>query len=427
MAWEDITPGGGYTWGGVHGGKDRYSRIDPQRRANYEASAPGKTWSWQQPKGRGNIDRKHWVQPGPSYDDRSGFAKNIPSGSNYRNIELANRGIAAVPDEGMGMIGHIKQALGMGGDDDEKTGGGFKWPSLMLIDSIANNQRHHKALDKHFKSVYGDDWRNAKNASFFKKQGFNAGTDWRDLGSNLSQQGNQAKTWFNRAGLTNQTLAKFMDPNYKFGGNEAWLRSQAENKEHFDTGMTFLKNADDSAEMFRDVRDFYTQGRAANTGELDGPVSSGVIPDDITNDIVLKQKPPEPWSDRQPGLNYFTEDQDLGAEFYEYPDEKYLGMLNRRDPSAMYEGMYESPLTDTLYGEELVDATPNRPLHSRHEFLPRDTVAIEGMGGGMNAFPEQSWADWFFGRDPSYDLTGLDEEEIDYSGYPKGRLRLYGN
>jgi len=293
----------------------------------------------------------------------------------------------------------------------------------MFADSVSNNQKHHKALDNHFQSVYGDDWRNAKNASFFKKQGFNAGTDWRDLGSNLSQQGNQAKTWFNKAGLTDQTIAKFMDPNYKFGGNQNWLRSQAENKEHFDTGMTFLKNADDSAEMFRDVRDFYTQGRAANTGELEGPVGSGLIPDDITNDIAPKQKPPEPWSDRQPGLNYFTEDQDLGAEFYEYPDEKYLGMLNRRDPSAMYEGMYESPITDTLYSEELVDATPNRPLHSRHEFLPRDTVAIEGMGGGMNAFPEQSWADWFFGRDPSYDLTeDLMEEE--YVG-PKGRLGLY--
>jgi len=425
MAWEDITPGGGYTWGGVHGGKDRYSRIDPQRRANYEASAPGKTWSWQQPKGRGNIDRKYWVQPGPSYDDRSGYAGTFPSGSNYRNIELANRGIATVPDEGMGMIGHIKQALGMGGDDDEKTGEGFKWPSLMLMDSIANNQKHHKALDSHFQSTYGDDWRNAKNASFFQKQGFIEGTDWRDLGSNLTKQGNQAKTWFNKAGLTDQTIAKFMDPNYKFGGNQNWLRSQAENKEHFDTGMSFLKNAKDSAEMFRDVRDFYTQARAANTGELEGPVSSGLIPDDITNDIVPKQKPPEPWSDRQPGLDYFPEDQDLGADFYNYPDEKYGVPLRNIDP---YEGIYESPLTDTLYSEELVPASPNPRLRNNPAFMkPRDTVAIESMGGGMNAFPEQSWADWFFGRDPSYDLTGMDEEEIDYSGYPKGRLRLYGN
>ena len=315
----------------------------------------------------------------------------------------------------------------MGRDEDEKTGGGFKWPSLMMVDSIANNQRHHKALDKHFKSVYGDDWRNAKNASFFKKQGFNAGTDWRDLGSNLSQQGNQAKTWFNKAGLTDQTIAKFMDPNYKFGGNEAWLRSQAEDKEKFDTGMSFLKNAGDSAEMFRDVRNFYTQGRAANTGELEGPVGSGLIPDDITADLPGYLPYPEPDMNElvpgevmPPSREIVPKQKPQPEDFYNYPDEKWGPPLRNIDP---YEGIYESPLTDTLYSEELVDATPNRPLHSRHEYLPRDTVAITSQGGGMNAFPEQGWADWFFGRDPSYDLTeDLMEEE--YVG-PKGRLGLY--
>jgi hypothetical protein len=85
-----------------------------------------------------------------------------------------------------------------------------------------------------------------------------------------------------------------------------------------------------------------------------------------------------------------------------YRDEDYGAPIWPVDP---YEGIYESPLTDLLYGEELVDATPERPLHSRHEFLPRDTVAITGMGGGMNAFPEQGWWDWILGRDPDIDIT----------------------
>ena len=82
-------------------------------------------------------------------------------------------------------------------------------------------------------------------------------------------------------------------------------------------------------------------------------------------------------------------------------------------------------IRDRLYGEELIDATPERPLHSKHEFLPRDTVGITRMGGGMNAFPEQSWSDWFWGKDPSYDLTGMDEEEEKFVHplYPKGKGR----
>ncbi len=114
------------------------------------------------------------------------------------------------------------------------------------------------------------------------------------------------------------------------------------------------------------------------------------------------------------------------GDFYDYPDERFLPApwSPTIDP---YEGIYESPLTDTLYNEELIDATPERPLHSRHEFLPRDTVGITRMGGGMNAFPKQSWWEWITGQEPSMDITEDLKEEIDYSKYPKGRLRLYGN
>ena len=158
---------------------------------------------------------------------------------------------------------------------------------------------------------------------------------------------------------------------------------------------------------------------AAGTGYLGGKM--GFFGEQGKNPLANLFKKQFTPSQRQPGL--FESEPGLipdeDAEFYEYPDERYLGMLNRRDP---YEGIYQSPLTDTLYGEELVDATPKRPLHSKHEYLPRDTVAIESMGGGMNAFPEQGWADWFLGRDPSMDITEDLEEE--YVG-PKGRFGLY--
>jgi hypothetical protein len=75
---------------------------------------------------------------------------------------------------------------------------------------------------------------------------------------------------------------------------------------------------------------------------------------------------------------------DEDADFYNYPDEKYGAPLRDID---MYEGIYQSPLADTLYNEELVAASPNPRLRNNPAFMkPRDTVAIESIGGGMNAF-----------------------------------------
>ena len=90
---------------------------------------------------------------------------------------------------------------------------------------------------------------------------------------------------------------------------------------------------------------------------------------DITEDInvEIKPKPPMPEDPYNP-----------------YRDEQYDAPIWAVDP---YEGIYESPLTDLLYGEELVDATPTKAKHSRHRWLPRDTVGITRMGGGMNALP----------------------------------------
>ena len=180
-----------------------------------------------------------YASPSQGYD-RLGSARGDLGGSNYRNIELANRrGIGSISDEdeGMGMIGHAKQALS-----------GFKWPSFMLMDSMIKNQAQHKDLDKYFQSTAGDNWRKAKDLAFFDKQGFLDAAQTGNRGL-LSGQGNQAYGRFSRAGITDNVLEKFMDPSYKFYGNEAWLRSQASDNELFDEGMSFLKNAADTSKM----------------------------------------------------------------------------------------------------------------------------------------------------------------------------------
>ena len=121
MAWGDeLRPGGGYTWhSGTKAQPEPYlTRINPQRRTTYEAQVPNKTWSWQQPKGRGDVDRQYWVKSGPSYDDRSGYATNIPSQRGWKEDEIRGpnipAGIATLQDddEKMGMLGTAKQFLG---------------------------------------------------------------------------------------------------------------------------------------------------------------------------------------------------------------------------------------------------------------------------------------------------------------------------
>ena len=89
-------------------------------------------------------------------------------------------------------------------------------------------------LANHFDVSELIDWGfNDKDLAFFDKQGFLDAAQTGNIGS-LSPQGRQAYGRFTRAGITDNVLEKFMNPSYKFYGNEAWLRSQAENNELFD-------------------------------------------------------------------------------------------------------------------------------------------------------------------------------------------------
>jgi len=395
MAWGDT--GGGYTWQGNIGGKDRYSKIVP---ANREAridrlARQGNNLGG----GRSLTDAPNWAAAHPTRSfgfDRAGAARGDLEdyGRNYRNIELANRrGLGSLDrDQGMGLFGHIKGALGIGQDEEERTGGGFNIPfpsgigyAGMMADSIVKNQAQHKDLDQYFQSTYGDDWRNAKNASFFNQQGFRPGLDWRSLSnrnnpdrdvSGLSQAGKQAMNYFNRAGVTDQAMAKFMDPTYKFGGNEAWLRAQADGDKMdlFDDGMRQIKNARDTSDLHGRMTRGPIQDASERSMELgigiEGRPDWDTFDEDITS--AIQYGDPNPEGDILYGEPTGTDER--VARGLSYPEPDMFDTLYGEPTPDPFGGMYESPLTDDFYNEQLIDKTPERPLHSKHIFRPRDTI-----------------------------------------------------
>jgi len=214
----------------------------------------------------------------------------------------------------------------------------FMHPLMMGARSIAANQAQHDYLD----DVYGD----AKGMAFWAQAGDNYYDRARRAGT-LDDKGQplrtgygmsfadmepggggtlggtsmgQAQKYLKMAGLTDNTLNKFMDPNYKFAGNEAWLRSQAggdgRSQEHFDTAMSFIKNAKATANLARNTQAMEDAAAYEGPGQTTG-AAGGPIPDmDITSDIVPKPKPkpPMPGADPYDGL---YRDEDYGAPLWD--------------------------------------------------------------------------------------------------------------
>jgi len=304
-----------------------------------------------------------YAAPSQGYD-RSGSARGDLGGSNYRNIELANRrGIGSLDeDEGMGMLGHAKQFFG-----------GFDFPSPWKYlgkvgESISKNQKQHRDLDQYFQSGYGDDWRKAKNASFWQGQGFGSASANQDM-SLLSPQGRQAHGYFSRAGITDNDLDAFMNPNSKWFGNEAYLESVAgaEGAEAFKTGMSFLKNAADTSNLHksvfgqRNMRD-YEEGEHWDIAPDEDITSAISYGDPNPEGDILYGEPTGPGTDERVARGLSYAEPDMLDTLYGEPTPDPFG------------GMYESPLTDDFYNEQLIDKTPQRPSHSKHIFRPRDTI-----------------------------------------------------
>ena len=175
--------------------------------------------------------------------------------------------------------------------------GRFMHPLMMGAQSIAANQAQHDYLDE----VYGE----GKNTAFWNQamRNWDTPVDPRTENAAIQQFGKtdtgtslgQAGKYLSMAGITDNVMQKFMDPNYKFAGNEAWLRAQAggdgRSQEHFDTAMSFIKNAKATANLARDTQAMEDAAAYEGPGQTIG-AAGGPIPDmDITSDIVPKPKP----------------------------------------------------------------------------------------------------------------------------------------
>ena len=168
-------------------------------------------------------------------------------------------------------------------------------------ESISNNQKHHRYLDSVFPN------RESKQFALFAE-----GAKGPELG--------QAEKYFKMAGLTQRDIDNYFDPNNDKGRfmNTNFLRSMSEDKDAFDTGMSFINNAKSTANVYRNMVN------ASAQDAMDRGVS-GVSYDepDMLNEIL----PGEPGVDLR----------------------NYEGMQSGIDYDAM--GLTPDPENDLLYGE----------------------------------------------------------------------------
>ena len=123
--------------------------------------------------------------------------------------------------------------------------------------SLGANREHHKYINSRLGRASPE-----KNLAFWEQAFGNAfkpsptsDATTRSFGdTSKGTSFGQAEKYFNQAGLTRNDLDKFMGftPS-KWTGNEAWLRSMSSDKEKFDTGMSFIKNAKASANLARNM------------------------------------------------------------------------------------------------------------------------------------------------------------------------------
>ena len=179
-------------------------------------------------------------------------------------------------------------------------------------ESIGNNREDHKYLN----SIYGRTGPD-KTMAFFDKaimdSNRNMGTDNvstmsmgdTSRGSSLGQ----ALKYFQRAGISDQSIAKFQDPNDKFYGNQAYLASQAGDSgaEDFNTGMSFIKNAKSSANLARETRDqINSRNESRGNAYNDFFNQPGNVQEDITESISYDDFFNRPGNNENAYNNFFN-------------------------------------------------------------------------------------------------------------------------
>jgi hypothetical protein len=168
--------------------------------------------------GQGNVYRAS-TRHHPSYTTSGDLG-----GSNYRNIELANRGIASLDeDEGMGGLGHFKQWLrGLGGDDKEKRtgGGGFDFPSPlgMVTSAIGKTTRGGRLMEDYQNAAVAQGDSKAKGFKAWEK-------DKRSMMTDKERAGYEK--YMNLASMTDDTDLK---QQYLDTAEQAWRNKQTSDR-----------------------------------------------------------------------------------------------------------------------------------------------------------------------------------------------------
>jgi hypothetical protein len=184
---------------------------------------------------------------------------------------------------------------------------------MNLVNSIAQNQQQHKFINDLLgraspaknEAFYGTALANMKKPSAMSDATTMALGDT-SKGTSLGQ----ATKYFKMAGLTDNQIKDFFDDNNDKGRymNENYLRSMSEDKDMFDTGVSFIKNAKATAKLAENLE------AAQNQMMMEDAVGSDRQP---AFDLGLGQAPdqyPIQASDRQPAF-----DLGLGQAPDQYP------------------------------------------------------------------------------------------------------------
>jgi len=428
MAWtRDITPGKGYTWGGVDRKGPYYNEISPSIRGAYEAnrSKVGGKYDlpWEQVKGRGDIDPKYWVNPGPSYDDRSGYATN--TGRNFANP--GGTGITAT-DPGLEFI--TKKGISPAEDENDKQRefdhsmlSHLRFPSLEMFRTVLDNVPDAFRGARH-KGDYKD---RAVAAGFSKADGAKA-----YQADKMSMMTSEDKAFYDKyMRLADITSDQDKKREYKKTAETAWKNQQTTDRlaaiRQFEgyapgkytgvgddaryTGGThwvdgerkvagdFVPGYDRIREAYQNINPggFYYPGQGTGRSMASGQdaiASQMNIPDDITNDLDLY----ESWTRHEPGADTFA-GQIIPKKKPPFPGDGQ-GLDQGLDVAPGYYGVepynpyrdedYDPPLRNIGYdADEIFESNDFLTLPSYME----DDELDKGIGQGFDV--DEYWKNYY--------------------------------
>tara|TARA_R100001224_G_scaffold4465_1_gene2650 strand:+ start:5875 stop:7152 length:1278 start_codon:yes stop_codon:yes gene_type:complete len=175
----------------------------------------------------------------------SAIRGSTPSGSGFTDEGLVNNFVNDATTMARDLTPNVNFNLpGLGGG------------VMNLVNSIAQNQQQHKFINDLLGRASP-----AKNEAFYgtalaNMQTPNAMSDATTMALGDTSKGTslgQATKYFKMAGLTDNQIEDFFDSSNKRFMNENYLRSMSEDKDMFDTGVSFIKNAKATANLARNL------------------------------------------------------------------------------------------------------------------------------------------------------------------------------